>query len=272
MEFSFITNNPMVALLAQSAGIERIFIDLERLGKDVRQKGRQLFLSSHAPSDIARLRPGLVESKLMVRIDPPNPQMQAQIDFAIESGADYLMLPYFHTLGEVGQFINAIAGRAHPVLLVETCEAAGQLSELVCLPGLSEVHLGLNDLSISKGCGYLFDLITDGTVGRLCQILREAGIPFGFGGVGSLSRTDLPVSPDLLLACQMAEGATRGWLGRTFRETPPGRLVAEIQRLQARTEFWASADRFRIQQMKSLLFAQIEAASRDTSGRVRHTA
>ena len=65
MEFSLITNDSMVAAVAQSAGVERIFIDLERLGKDVRQKGRQLFLSTHEPSDIARLHRGLSRSKLI---------------------------------------------------------------------------------------------------------------------------------------------------------------------------------------------------------------
>lgn len=252
----------MVASVAESAGVERIFIDLERLGKDVRQKGRKLFLSTHQPSDIALLRRQLTVSKLMVRIDPPHPQMQEQIDFAIESGADYLMLPFFHSVEEAGEFINAVAGRTQTVLLVETNAAVGLLTELVKLPGLSEVHLGLNDLSISRGCRYLFDLITDGTVSELCRILRRARIPFGFGGIGSLSRADLPIDPDLLLACQVHEGATRGWLGRTFRETPVTRLTSEIARLQNRVRYWKKADDEWHERMRMRLYSQIGAASR----------
>ena len=177
-----------------------------------------------------------------------------------------MMLPFFHSVHEARQFIECVAGRAQPVLLVETRESAEQLSQLVKLPGLSEVHLGLNDLSISRGCRFLFDLISDGTVSELCRILREASIPFGFGGIGSLSRTDLPVSPELVLAYQIYEGATRGWLGRTFRETPCSRLRIEIGRLRDRVKYWQTASDSRYQQMQAMLISQINAASRSCSG------
>ena len=119
------------------------------------------------------------------------------------------------------EFIDLVGGRAATVLLVETREAAAILGELTRLPGLSEIHIGLNDLSMSFGKGFLFELIADGTVDGLCATLRGSGLPFGFGGIGSLHRRDLPVPPELILAEQVCQGATRGWLGRTFREIPP---------------------------------------------------
>jgi len=44
---------------------------------------------------------------------------------------------------------------------------------------------------------FFFKLISDGTLGKLCQFLRDANASFGFE---SLSRTDFPVSPELILA------------------------------------------------------------------------
>jgi hypothetical protein len=112
------------------------------------------------------------------------------------------------------------------------------------LPGLSEIHIGLNDLSISYGKNSLFDLISDGTIDELCIILRRSGIPFGFGGIGCLSRNDLPVPPALLLAEQVYQGATRGWLGRTFRETAPTSLDNNIKNLREAIDIlrFANAD------------------------------
>ena len=38
LKLMYITNNPQVALLAQKYGVDRIWIDLETLGKEERQK------------------------------------------------------------------------------------------------------------------------------------------------------------------------------------------------------------------------------------------
>jgi len=70
MELSLITNNPALANLAEDAGIDRIFIDLERLDKAERQVDRGLFLSDHCFNDIERIRHVLYRANLMVRVDP----------------------------------------------------------------------------------------------------------------------------------------------------------------------------------------------------------
>lgn len=266
MELSLITNDAALARAADRAGVERVFVDLERLGKASRQRGRALFQSTHVPGDVAAMRRVLNRSKLMVRIDSPNRRTAAQVDFAIRAGADYVMLPFFRTVAEAGRFLEQVSGRARGVLLVETAEAADALEELIALPGLAEVHIGLNDLSLSLGRRFLFDPIADGTVRRLCRVLRAANVDFGFGGIGALSRTDLPVNPEWVLACQVCEGATRGWLGRTFRETPPAMLSTEIERLRRSIAHWQSAAAAERREMESRLVAQIDACSRRRSG------
>ena len=40
----YITNNPVIAQIAQEAGVDRIWIDMEYIGKDERQGGMDLSL------------------------------------------------------------------------------------------------------------------------------------------------------------------------------------------------------------------------------------
>ena len=48
----FITNNPYIAIIAQKCGVERIWIDLETLGKEQRQKNLDSVKSKHTIADI----------------------------------------------------------------------------------------------------------------------------------------------------------------------------------------------------------------------------
>lgn len=232
MKLSLITNRLDLAIRAENLGIDRIFIDLEKRGKSERQSGRNLFLADHSLLDVKSIRPSLHRSKLLVRVDPLHEGSKSQIEQVIDAGADLVMLPYFNQFEEADEFISMVGGRALPVLLVETRASANILEKLTLLPGLSEIHIGLNDLSISYRKNSIFELIYDGTIDELCSILRRSCIPFGFGGIGSLSRIDLPVPPELFLAEQIYQGATRGWLGRTFRETEPPLLDSNYKALR----------------------------------------
>lgn len=66
----YITNNPEVAMIAQSAGVDRIWVDMECIGKDVRQKGLDTVKSRHTVEDVRCLRKVVSSSELMVRINP----------------------------------------------------------------------------------------------------------------------------------------------------------------------------------------------------------
>ncbi len=74
LKLMYITNNPRVAQIAASAGVDRLFVDMEVLGKAERQGGMNTVQSHHVPGDIAALReavgPGV---EIMARTDPMNP-------------------------------------------------------------------------------------------------------------------------------------------------------------------------------------------------------
>jgi hypothetical protein len=259
MELSLITNNPVLANVAEDAGIDRIFIDLERLGKPQRQLNRGLFLSDHHIDDIARIRHVLCQAKLMVRVDPIHDGSRDQIDSVISAGADLVMLPYFHHIIEARQFLDLVGNRAATCLLVETREASEVLAELTMLQGLSEIHIGLNDLSLSFGKAFLYDLIADGTIDGLCKTLRDSGLPFGFGGIGSLRLRNLPIPPELILAYQVCQGASRGWLSRSFREVESSFWKEDISALRRAITVWRSADTAEYMWMRMRLLRYISA-------------
>ena len=56
MKLMFITNKDEIALAAERAGVDRIFIDLETIGKQERQGGMDTVQSRHTVEDVRRIR------------------------------------------------------------------------------------------------------------------------------------------------------------------------------------------------------------------------
>ena len=87
----YITNNPEVALIAEKYGVDRIWIDLETLGKEERQHGLNTVKSNHKIEDISRIKPLLTSSELLVRVNPWNEGSEKEIDSVIKAGADIII-------------------------------------------------------------------------------------------------------------------------------------------------------------------------------------
>ena len=66
----YITNNEIIADIAQRAGVDRIWIDMEYIGKEGRQAGMNTVKSHHTIEDIVRIRPIVKTSQLMARVNP----------------------------------------------------------------------------------------------------------------------------------------------------------------------------------------------------------
>ena len=159
LELMYITNRPDVARLAQESGVDRIWIDMEYIGKEQRQKGLDTVKSYHTIADIKRLRPLITRAALQVRINPIHKNTSDEIENTICAGADYIMLPYFKTSDEVRYFIKEVNGRCKTMLLLETKEAVEHLDKILNLPGIDEVHIGLNDLHLAYGKNFMFELL-----------------------------------------------------------------------------------------------------------------
>lgn len=264
MKLCLITDNESFASAAERAGIDRIMLDLERKGKADRQEHLNLFLSDHQISSVPILAAALQQAALVVRINPLDGDSRQEIDEVVAGGADYVMLPYFHAADEVRQFIDYVDGRSHTVLLVETKAALEDLSEILDVEGIDEVHIGLNDLTLSLGRQSIFDLLCDGTIEGMANMITAREIPFGFGGIARLSHPDLPISPEHILAAQIRLKATRGWLGRSFRDKlesqeNPAELEHEVHLLREAIRHWRTASADDLQESQSILSGQVEA-------------
>ena len=198
LKLMYITNRPDIAQIAETAGVDRIFVDMEFIGKDERQKGLDTVKSRHTFLDIANIKQAVEMAEVLARINPIHdplpdyPGSAVEIDRTIAAGADIIMLPYFKTPEEVRTFLKLVNGRARTMLLLETREAVEHVDEILSIPGIDEIHIGINDLSISYGKRFMFELLADGTVEQLCFKFRKKGMPFGFGGIASLGNGLLP--------------------------------------------------------------------------------
>ena len=123
LEYFYITNNQSVALACERAGVDRIFVDMEYIGKDKRQKGLDTVKNHHTVQDVKNIMAVIKKSKLMVRVNPVHNSSVEEINSVIAAGADFIMLPMWKTVEDVKQFLDIVDGRAKTMLLLETEEA-----------------------------------------------------------------------------------------------------------------------------------------------------
>lgn len=229
LKLMYITNQPEVALLAEKYGVDRIWIDLEQLGKEERQKGVDSVKSHHSMQDVAVLSKVLTTSELMVRINPCNPKTEEEIEQAIAFGAERIMLPMWKSKADADRFLNAVHGRVATTLLLETKEAVACLDEVMENPYLDEIHIGLNDLHLSYGLKFMFELLTNGVVESLCQKLKAKGIPYGFGGVARLGEGMVP--SDYIITEHYRLGSSMVILSRSFCNVEEMRDLKEVEQV-----------------------------------------
>ena len=183
LKLMYITNRPEIARIAESAGVDRIFVDLEYIGKDVRQGGLDTVQSHHTLNDIVDIKKTIKTSELLVRCNPIHDKCdeysssEEEIEAVIKDGADIVMLPYFKTVAEVKRFIGCVGGRVKTMLLVETPEAVSVIDDILEINGIDEVFIGLNDLSLGYGKKFMFELpfreliITSGFLSSMSLIM-----------------------------------------------------------------------------------------------------
>ena len=224
----YITNRPDVALIAEKYGVDRIWIDLETIGKEERQRNMNTVKSHHKIEDVAAIKPLLTRAELLVRVNPWYEGSKDEIDAVIAGGADMIMLPYWKSVEEVDKFLAAVNGRCRTTLLLETKEAVACVDE-VLKRRFDEIHIGLNDLSISYGTTFMFELLSNGTVEMLCGKFKQAGIPYGFGGIAKLGDGLLPAEKIIMEHYRL--GSTRAILSRTFCDQSKIESVEEIDRV-----------------------------------------
>lgn len=229
------------ASVAQAAGVDRVFYDMEHIGKADRQHGRNTVKSSNKLEGIPPLRSILDKSKLLVRTNPIHAYTKMEVDKAIEYGADILMLPMVFDEHDVEQYLSYVKGRCKVCIMIETAPAMARLDKIISIPGVDEVFIGLNDLHISMGLTFMFELLSGGLVEYIADKCNKANIPFGFGGIARIGEGDLP--SDNILGEHVRLGSQSVILSRTFKgvvgvdkNARPINLMEEVGKVRARLD------------------------------------
>lgn len=238
LKLMYITNDPQTALIAEAAGVDRIFVDLETVGKELRQGGMDTVQSHHTLHDVRTLRKVLSRSELLVRVNQIYPGSEEEIHEAIRSGADILMLPYFKCAEQVRTFLRFVNGRTKTMLLFETPEAVENMDEILALDGIDECFIGLNDLHLGYHRKFMFELLADGTVEMLCRRFADAGKPFGFGGIARVGTGML--SAERILGEHVRLHSSSVILSRSFCNTAEISDYAKVAAI-----FWTEVPKIR---------------------------
>lgn len=241
LKLMILAADPQSAIDAQNAGIDRVFYDLEYIGKESRQHGRNTVKSMNSIDDIPAVRKVLDKSELLVRTNPIHAYTKMEVDKAIEYGADILMLPMVMDQHDVEQFVSYVNGRAKVCIMIETAAAMARLDKILAVPGVSELFIGLNDLHISMGLTFMFEFLSNGLLEYIANKCNKAGMPFGFGGIARIGEGDLP--SDNILGEHVRLGSQSVILSRTFKgivgvdkNVRPIDLSEEVQKVRNRVK------------------------------------
>jgi len=216
-EFLMITNDPMQASIALDAGVDRIFIDLEIIGKEARQGHLNTVISRHSLNDLYHMRAQFPTASILTRINPVHPGTSGEVEQVLRAGTNWIMLPMFREATEVLQVSSLIAGRALYCPLVETLEACDWVASWSEIPpGLDALYFGLNDLHLALGRHFMFSVLFDTRIRRAIDRAAELGIPFGFGGIAT--RDGGQVSGYQIAALHVTLGSRAVILSRAFHQ------------------------------------------------------
>jgi HpcH/HpaI aldolase/citrate lyase family len=264
-QFTLMTDDPELAGAADHAGVERVGLDLERLGKYERQGALpQLRISDHRIEQLAAVRARLKQARAFVRLNALHPESPEEIELALAAGAEVLMLPYFRTAAEVETFVGLVRGRALVSLLLETAAAADDVAAITRVKGVGEIIVGLNDLYLDLAFSNQFTLLASPVLERVASHVRAAGLPFGFGGLADPANDGLPVPASLVCAQYPRLGATRAFVARRFTAAglEPRGLKEGILRCRDAIARWQGCSRSELEVARRRLAVVAESSGR----------
>ena len=131
------------------------------------------------------------------------------------------------TVSEVNSFLETVNGRVRTTLLLETKEAVEIVDDVLENPLIDDIHIGLNDLHLSYGLTFMFELLSNGVVESLCRKFKAKGIPYGFGGIARIGEGMLPAERIIMEHYRL--GSTRAILSRSFCNTE---LIQDIDEIR----------------------------------------
>ena len=243
MILTYWTGDITLACAADRAGVDRVGVDLEVIGKEERQGGLDTWISGHNENVIPSMRKRFTRAKLFARTNPIHPGSADEVERLLDLGVEVFMLPFFTTTEEVTKFSKIVRDRAYVVPLLENLQAAEKVQELVALEEIQEIHVGINDLGLSLGFQNRFLTLGTDLMAHIASCIRSSGKRLGVGHVGRAMDTSLPIPSDLVYAQYARLGATATIISRKFvydEGMEEHTFITEIQKVRERLDYWRS--------------------------------
>ena len=234
------TDDPALAAAADAAGVDRIGVDLERLGKRERQRDPAAWVSPHTETDLARVAGVVRRAAVFARLDPLHDGTAAQVERVLALGATVLMLPMVGCCDDVATLQSLAGARASIVPLLETPSGLAVVADLPAL-GVREAYVGINDLALSWGAPNRFWVLAGDELAAAAQVARRVGVALGIGGLARAGDDDLPVPSPLVYAQHARLGSIGALLSRSFFAGEAVDAGAEVRRARAAIASWRAA-------------------------------
>jgi hypothetical protein len=93
MAFMMIVNDTSIARFAHDSGMARLFVDLEHIGKGIRQKGLDTWKIRQTVRDVTGIREAVPEGHLLVCINPLHDDTSSELEDVRARSADSVILP-----------------------------------------------------------------------------------------------------------------------------------------------------------------------------------
>tara|TARA_B100002051_G_C16729367_1_gene637271 strand:+ start:802 stop:1605 length:804 start_codon:yes stop_codon:yes gene_type:complete len=238
----FITDSIEEAIFCEKVGIQSVMIDLEINGKDERQKNKDSRISTHDKKNISRISKKLNKTKIIVRINPIYQGTYEEVNYACESGADYIMLPMFKSLFEVKEALKYLKGKTKLIPLFETLASVKISREVLDINEIQEFYIGLNDLHLELKKNFMFSVITDDLINKILNnnIKKKK---FGIGGIGPIiNNINLQLDPKEILKIHKYYNSNTVILSRSFNSIidDNNSFINSIKLIDA---YWKNLDR-----------------------------
>ena len=215
-ELFLFSKDPHTVARHAAAGVDGFIVDWERIGKAERQAGADTEINAGTPADLRRVR-AATKARVVCRVNQHGPWTEAEVEDAVASGADEILVPMVRSPEQVSDVIAFAAGRCGVGILVETVDAVRCAKELGRLP-ISRVYVGLNDLSIARGSRSIFEALTDGLVDGIRPFFP---MPFGLAGL-TLPEFGRPIPCRLLIGEMARLSCGFSFLRRSWRRDTAG--------------------------------------------------
>jgi hypothetical protein len=267
IDLLFITGNGELAKFVCAHGVQRVFVDLEVLGKQERQGHLDTVMSGHTWKQVREVREAIPGGCLLVRINPWHKDTPEELARAVDEGANQIMLPMIAGPEPLERAVELVRGKAAILPLVETAAGLIRIDEIAAVDGIEEVYIGLNDMHLALGLSFMFQILGEGYVDIMARAIQERGKRFGFGGIGRMEGDMLPGWR--VLAEHVRLGSNSVILSRSFHQRS-----TSVEELVERLDFPGEVQHLRSYERKlaARLENEIEQHRRETRDIIREIA